>query len=242
MKEAFWNGRFLKCAPFLIAVFFIFQVFLSSRLQDWVHPTSFETSPVQRMDKAVASTLRAVAFLTGYKVLVGHVFWIQVIQYYGDDANAAARWSKLYDYCCLASDLNPRFISIYTFGANALAFHLKRADQATRLLEKGIKANPDAERLKFLLAAIGYEHTENDAMIIPVLEEEASRPDAPPMLVNILANTYQKVGRYRDAIKIWQDLVKNGETDEQRIEAAQKLQELYAILKKQSRSATDGHR
>ncbi len=226
-------GGWWRAAPAVLFVLFVSQAFLSSRLRDWVHPTSFQASPVQRMDKTIASTLRAVAYLTGTKVLVGHVFWIQVIQYYGDDDNAVTRWARLYDDCSLASDLNPQFISIYTFGANALAFHLKRIDQAARLLEKGIKANPDAQRLKYLLAAIGYRNTDNDKMIIPVLEEEASRPDAPPMLVNILANTYQKVGRYQDAVKIWQELLKDGDTDEKRIVAAQKLQELYAILKKE---------
>lgn len=233
MKAVPQTGKFLKMAPYLILFLFVSQAFFSSRLQAWVHPAPFESSPVQRMDKQVASTLRAVAFLTGTKVLVGHLFWIQVIQYYGDLDNASTRYAKLYDYCALASDLNPQFISIYTFGGNALAFHLNRIDQAAKLFEKGIKANPSAMRLKFLLAAIGYQHTEDYKMIIPVFEEEAGRPDAPPMLVNILANTYQKVGRYQDAIRVWKKLLREGDTDAQKIEAAQKLQELYATLKKE---------
>lgn len=231
MKATLSNGWALKWAPWLIPLFFILQAFFSSRLGNWVHPTSFEASPVRRMDKRLASTLRAVAYVTGTKVLVGHLFWIGVIQYYGDDDNASARWAKLYDYCCLASDLNPQFISIYTFGANALAFHLKRYDQAAELLEKGIKANPEAVRLKYLLAAIGFQSSDRSDLMIPVLEEEAGRPDAPPMMLNILANTYEKVGRYQDAIQIWKKQLKEGDTDEKRIVAAQKLQELYAVLK-----------
>lgn len=224
--------RFLKWAPGFIAAAFLTQAFLSRNLEIWVHPEPFEVSGVpQKMDQRVSSTLRAVAFLSGYKVLVGHAFWIEVIQYYGDSDNAASRFSKLYDYCSLASDLNPQFISIYTFGGTALAFHLRRIDEGAQLLEKGIKANPHAERLKFLLAAILYQHTEKADSLIPVLEEEAGRPDAPPMLVNILANTYKKVGRYQDAIRIWKRTLQTGETDEQKIEAAQKLQELYAITK-----------
>ncbi len=225
------KGWVLQWAPWLIPVLFVLQAFFSSRLENWIHPTSFEASPVQRMDKRVASTLRAVAYVTGNKVLVGHLFWIGVIQYYGNDDNAGTRWAKLYDYCCLASDLNPQFISIYTFGANALAFHLKRYDQAAQLLAKGIKANPEAIRLKYLLAAIGFQSSDRVDLMIPVLEEEASRPDAPPLLVNILANTYEKMGRYEDAIQIWKKQLKEGDTDEKRIVAGQKLQEIYAILK-----------
>jgi tetratricopeptide (TPR) repeat protein len=229
MNSHSFYERSLKWAPVLFLTLFLIQAFLSDRLEQWVHPIPFEASQTQQMDKNVSSTVRAAAFLTGYKVLIGHAFWIGVIQYYGDAANAATRFSNLYDYCSLASDLNPQFISIYTFGATALAFHLNRIDEAARLLEKGIAANPHAERLKYLLAAILYEHTEKYDFIIPVLEEEAGRPDAPPMMVNILANTYKKVGRYQDAIRVWKKVLQIGETDEQRIEAAQKLQELYRI-------------
>ena len=164
--------RILGAAPFLILAAFLLQAFLSSRLENWVHPVPFESAQTQTIDKRVSSTLRAVAMISGYKVLVGHVFWIQVIQYYGDVENCLNRYARLYDYCSLASDLNPRFISIYTFGASALAFHLKRVDEAARLLEKGIAANPHAERLKFLLAAILYQNTEKGENLIPVLEED----------------------------------------------------------------------
>lgn len=222
----------LRWAPGLMVAAFLSQALLMSRLESWVHPDPFEgRGATQKMDPKISSTLRAAAFLSGYKVLVGHVFWIQVIQYYGDSGNADTRFSKLYDYCSLASDLNPQFVSIYTFGASALAFHLKRIDEAAVLLKKGIKANPRAERLKYLLAAILYQHTDRYDLIIPVLEEEAGRPDAPPMLVNILANTYKKVGRYQDAIRVWKKILQTGEKDAQRIEAAQKLQELYSLIK-----------
>ncbi len=231
MNSTIFYERSLKWSPILIFVLFIAQAVLSDRLEIWIHPVPFEVNETRQMDKTISSTLRAIAFLSGNKVLVGHAFWIQVIQYYGDAANAGTRFSKLYDYCCLTSDLNPQFVSIYTFGASALAFHLNRIDEAAKLLEKGIKSNPHAERLKFLLAAILYEHTERYDLIIPVLEEEAERPDVPPMLVNILANTYKKVGRYQDAIRIWKKTLLMGETDAQRIEAAQKLQELYLLTK-----------
>lgn len=225
--------RFSGWGPAAAVGCFVFQALLSNRLEPWVHPSPFEASVVRSEDKQVASTLRAAAFLSGYKVLVGHLFWIRVIQYYGDDDNAATRYAKLYDYCSLASDLNPGFISIYTYGASALAFHLKRIDEASRLLEKGIRANPGAQRLKLLLAAIGFRNADRYDKIIPVLEEEAGRPDAPSMLVNILANTYEKVGRYGDALRLWQKILREAETDEQKITAAQKLQNLYALLKKE---------
>ena len=71
--------------PLVVLVFaFLSQTWLSAKLDHWVHPEPFESSQSGTLDPRIVSSLRAAAFLTGYKVLIGHVFWIKVIQYYGD--------------------------------------------------------------------------------------------------------------------------------------------------------------
>ncbi|HVZ80856.1 MAG TPA: hypothetical protein VHE12_08665 [bacterium] len=223
-----------RILPILVLVFCL-QAFLSQRLTHWVHPVPYENSPSLQMDRRISSTIRAGALLTGWRVLFGHVFWITVIQYYGDSDNAADRFSKLYDYCRLASDLNPQFLSVYTYGASALAFHLGRVEEAEELLEKGVKANPQAIRLKVLQAAILYQHLDKMDLLIPLLEEEASRSDAPQQMINILANAYTKAGRYSDAIRVWKRVLQGDFPKDQKITAAQKLQELYEILRSPSK-------
>lgn len=222
--------------PVLLLTLFLAQAYLSQKLTGWIHPQTFEASTVKRLDKKVASTLRAVAFLSGYKVLIGHAFWIRVIQYYGDAANSLSRYANLYDYCVLASDLNPKFVSIYTLGGAALAFHLRRLDEAQKLLQKGVLANPNDVRLKLLYVSIAYQNTDQYDKSIPFLEAQIERGDAPYMMVNILANTYQKVGRYDDAIKLWRKIQLDATADDVRIQAGQKLQELYTILKNREAS------
>jgi tetratricopeptide (TPR) repeat protein len=229
-----FHDRFLKWGLPLIAVLFLCQAILSAKLEKWIHPEGVEFSQAHRMDKKVASVMRAVAFLSGYKVLVGHAFWIKVIQYYGDASNSLDRYSKLYDYCSLASDLNPKFISIYTLGASALDFHLNRREEAIRLLQKGINSNPNDVRLKLMLASIAYENIQEYDKVIPFLEVQIERGDAPYMMINILANIYQKVGRFTEAIKLWQKIIRDTDSRETKIQAAQKLQELYAITKRKN--------
>ncbi len=223
--------RSLKWVLPLMAVLFISQASLSVKLGKWVHPEGIEFSRAHRMDRKVSSVLRAAAILSGYKVLAGHAFWIKVIQYYGDAFNSLDRYSKLYDYCSLASDLNPKFISIYTLGASALAFHLNRGNEAIRLLQKGINSNPNDIRLKLMLVSIAYQNTQEYDRVIPFLDAQIERGDAPYMLINILANTYQKVGRYPKAIKLWKKIMRDTDSNEMKIQAAQKLQELYTITK-----------
>jgi tetratricopeptide (TPR) repeat protein len=229
------NDMFLKRAVPLLVLIFFAQVFLSSKLDHWVHPEPFESSKTRELDPKVVSSLRAAAFLSGYKVLIGHAFWIRVIQYYGDGFNGADHFSKLYDYCRLASDLNPQFISVYTYGSSVLAYQLRRTDEAVALLQKGILANPKADNLKLLLAAIAYHNSENYEREIPFLELQIAQGSAPTMLVNILANTYKKVGRTDDAIRLWLQILKTTDSDVQKYEAAQKLKELYAISKTPSK-------
>jgi pentatricopeptide repeat protein len=211
----------------LIAAFAI-QVFTSGTLYSWVHPEPFVA---QKIATDVPSAVRAAGYLSGFRLLVGHLFWIRVIQYYGDIDNSLDRYAKLYDYCSLATDLNPHFIPIYTYGAAALSFHLKRPEQAVKLLQKGILANPSETRLKLIYAAIAYQNTEQYDKMIPFLEAQIQRGDAPEMLVNILANTYTKVGRYQDAVELWKRIIKYSDNQSEQIEAAQKLQSLYQTIR-----------
>jgi pentatricopeptide repeat protein len=221
-----------KYAVLALTAFFILQVFLCVKLDKWVHPEPFESSQAGQLDPKIVSSLRAAALLSGYKVLVGHVFWIRVIQYYGDGSNGADNYAKLYDYCRLASDLNPQFLSVYTYGASALAYQQNRMNEGVELLQKGILANPTANSLKLMLAAMTYHNSQDYAKEIPFLEIQIAQGNAPTMLVNILANTYKKAGRIDDAIRLWRQILQTTDSDVQKFEAAQKLKELYAIAKK----------
>jgi len=221
-----------KYAALSLTAFFILQVFLCVRLDKWVHPEPFESSQAGQLDPKIVSSLRAAALLSGYKVLVGHVFWIRVIQYYGDGSNGADHYAKLYDYCRLASDLNPQFLPVYTYGAAALSYQQNRMNEGVELLQKGILANPTVNNLKLMLAAMTYHNSQDYAKEIPFLEIQIAQGNAPTMLVNILANTYKKAGRVDDAIRLWRQILQTTDSDVQKFEAAQKLKELYAIAKK----------
>jgi tetratricopeptide (TPR) repeat protein len=173
-----------------------------------------------------------VADLAGQRVVVGHAFWFRVIQYYGDSSNSKERYGRLFEYCNLAADLNPHYLPIYLFGAAPLAFHVHRPGEAVRLLERGIRANPEADRLKLLLAAIAYRNRSEWDKVIPLLEAQVSAGGAPTMMVNILANTYKSAGRYDDAVRLWRTIQREAATDEQRITAAAKLRELYTLMRR----------
>jgi tetratricopeptide (TPR) repeat protein len=221
----------LKWAVPLAVVFFAGQVFLSFRLDHWVHPEPFETSEANQLDPKIVSSLRAVAFLSGYRVLVGHAFWIKVLQYYGDGANGGERFAKLYDYCRLESDLSPHFLPVYTYGASVLAYQVNRMDEPMLWIQKAILANPKADNLKLMLAAMTYHNNGNYEKEIPFLELQIAQGNAPSMMVNILANVYEKAGRVDDAINLWLRILKTTHSDVQKYQATLGLEKAYAIKK-----------
>lgn len=237
MRLAVFSEPSLRRLALGAAFFFAVQWYFSRELDQWVHPASYQTSEAGELDPHIVSALRAAAFLSGYKVLIGHAFWIKVIQYYGDGSNGVDRYARLYDYCRLASDLNPQFIPVYTYGAAALAYQVKRMDEAVRLLQKGIMANPKDNRLKLMLAAMAYHNNQDYEKEIPFLEIQVAQGNAPTMLVNILANTYEKAGRVDAAIRLWRQILQTTDSDVQKYEAAQRLKALYAITKNQAPTA-----
>jgi len=203
-----------------------------NRMGPYLKPPDFVSlgGPAQAEVK-VPSTLRATAALTGFRVPAGHLFWLTEVQYYGDSDNANSRYGLLLDYCLLTADLNPHFAENYLFGAAVLAFHVHRIEEAVRLLNRGIGANPQNIRLKLLLAAIAYMNINDTQKIIPILEAQVSLGDAPPMLVNILANTYRKAGQAQKAIALWQRILRTTTRDDYRGEATRALEQLYAEIK-----------
>ncbi len=213
-----------------IAVLFAGQALLALGLDPRVRPDRPALS-ARPEGPRIASTVRAAAELTGMRVVVGHAFWFRVIQYYGDSGNSRERYAKLFPYCNLTADLNPYYVPLYAFGAAPLAFHLKRPDEAVQLLHRGIEANPGATRLKLMLAAVGFQNRSEWDKVIPLLEAQIMAGDAPTMLVNILANTYKSAGRHQDAIRLWRHIQRRATSDEQRILAGVKLQELYRLTR-----------
>jgi len=176
----------------------------------------------------VPSTLRAVAYLAGFKIPASHLFWIETLQYYGDHVNAKERYKRLYEFCRLTTDLNPHFLKPYEFGASILGFQVGRPEEAVELLRRGIELNPKAHSLKLLLAAIGYQSSDRYQETLPLLEALAHSGEAPPVMLNILANTYLKAGRDRDAERLWRWILANAKDRERRELATRGLKTLYS--------------
>ena len=136
-----------------------------------------------------------------FTALAADVYWMRAIQHYGGDrlsGRVTGRFELLYPMLDLTTTLDPRFVVAYRFGAIFLAG--ERPDQAIRLLEKGLAADPARWQYAH---DIGFVHLWDygDARTAAAWFDRAARmTNAPNWLQPLAAATL--VGTDRDAARV----------------------------------------
>jgi tetratricopeptide (TPR) repeat protein len=227
---------------FLIVLFFGLQGFLSNKnLKSDFNSNEYFFSTVNQhfSVKHVPSILRAAADLSGFRTIMADFFWIETVEYYGDFKNQKLLYPDLYQDCRVIASLNPYFEINYTFGGAALAFELGRSGQAINLLKIGSYYNPKDVVLKYMMAAIVYQHLHQLNKVVAFLKYDIDSGKAPQRLINILANTYIKLKKYSQAKHLWEVILHKTHSVTEREEAVRKLAAIYKLLneKKYNRRA-----
>jgi hypothetical protein len=171
-----------------------------------------------------------------YDSLLADIYWIRTVQYYGGtrlSGEATNRYTLLYPLLDLTTSLEPRFNVAYYFGSTFLAEEPPggpgRPDLAIRLLEKGLREQPD----KWEFAqAIGFVHYWwlHDYLEAGEWFTRASKfPGAPFWLTTIAATTLAEGGSRASSRLLWQQLQRSAPTEALRDEASRRLLQLDAM-------------
>lgn len=126
-------------------------------------------------------------------------FFLRVIQTFGASYAANVDLGQLWAYFDTMTDLDPHFLSAYTFGNLVLGEEQKDREKGLAILEKGVRNNPDRYRLPFE-AAFYSLWTLNDlegARRFIQLAEKA--PDAPEFVFRWEGFIDEQMGRYHAA-------------------------------------------
>jgi tetratricopeptide (TPR) repeat protein len=119
-----------------------------------------------------------------YAPLMGAIYWTRVVQYFGakhqmHDRNLELLWPLL----DIATTLDPHLIVAYRFGAIFLGDDPPRGagepDLAVRLLERGIKENPEYWRFYQDLGDVYYFNKKDYAKASEAFRKGSSYPEAP---------------------------------------------------------------
>ncbi len=97
----------------------------------------------------------------GYSSLLADVYWTRAVQYFGSKhIKHSERYDLLYPLLDVTTDLDPKLIVAYEYGAVFLSPQppegAGQPDKAVALIEKGIRENPTYWRLYFTLGFVHY--------------------------------------------------------------------------------------
>lgn len=176
-------------------------------------------------------------FSLGFEGLLADWYWMKSLQYLGDKVlNSKESFSLdnlnslnphlLYPYLNNATDLDPKFISVYEYGATVLPAIDK--DQAIKLTQKGIDNNPENWRLYQYLGYI-YWRLEDYERAAEVYKKGSQIAGAPDFLKMMAAKMKSEGGNRETARTIYQQMFEQAQ-DEQSKETAQlRLLELDSL-------------
>jgi tetratricopeptide (TPR) repeat protein len=177
---------------------------------------------LKRLDQSrTTATLDEVLYLNspkwvkrlslGYTGLLADIYWTRAVQYFGGKhVTAAAKdYRLLYPLLEITTELDPKLIVAYQFGANFLAPKppdgAGQPEQAVALVEHGIKNNPDNWKLFYELGFIYYYMESKDyAKAAESFERGTKVPNAHPFLRVLAAQMAQHAGEIQTSRMLWQ--------------------------------------
>lgn len=138
----------------------------------------------------------------GYRELAADLLWLQVIQVMGERklSDEAGHW--LYHAVDRITTLDPKFVRAYEAGSHALCILVVMPEESNRLLEKGMRHNPQEWKLPFLLGINYYFELGDDDKAAEAMAKAASLPGAPERLVSLAAKLFVSAKSPQQAVEL----------------------------------------
>lgn len=202
-----------------------------------------EQQPELQLQAAVSSNLLYVQspeFMRraalSYESLLADVYWIRAVQHYGRtklSADEAKQYDLLFPLLDITTSLDPYFNIAYHFGALFLAESYpagpERPDLAIRLLEKGLKTQPDRWQFAQDIGFIHYWWRRDYPTAAEWFRRGSEMPDGPNWLGGLAAVTLAQGGNRESSRRLWQEIDRNAEADWLRVQARFRLRQLDAM-------------
>ncbi|PYX42022.1 MAG: hypothetical protein DMG81_02375 [Acidobacteria bacterium] len=160
-------------------------------------------------DVLFVSSPKAVKRMSlGYDGLLADIYWTRAVQYFGGRHEArASHYRLLAPLLAITTTLDPHLDVAYEFGANFLSPQPPNGagmpDQATQLVEYGIRNNPDNWKLYYELGFIYYMDTKDYERAADAFLRGSKTPNAHPFLKVMAAQMAQHAGDTQMARALW---------------------------------------
>lgn len=164
----------------------------------------------------------------GYSGLLADVYWTRVVQYFGTRHLAQAKqYLILEPLLGMTTELDPKLLPAYHFGSVFLAQKPPEGagnpQAAARLVEKGIRENPQAWRLYYDLGYIYWLELKDPSRAADVFDRGAHVPGALPWMGVMAAALKAHAGETETAIYMWTNILKSTEDPHLKANAISRL-------------------
>jgi len=144
----------------------------------------------------------------GYDGLLADVYWTRAVQYFGDKLT---RGSEHFDLLAplleITTTLDPQLMVAYEYGSNFLAPKIPggagQPQRAIKLVEFGIRHNPDQWRLYYDLGFIYYMELEDYDKAAKAFAEGAKLPKTHQVMPIMAAKMAEHAGNIQTARLMW---------------------------------------
>ena len=163
----------------------------------------------------------------GYDEIVADLVWLRMIQYYGHHRQSDKRFDYLGHILDVLTDLDPRFVHAYTFGALLLTDDANNPARGLAILEKGAVHNRLDWRLPFMSGFINYVFLENHDGAGRFFAASSSLPGAPDFVKRFAAFMQERTGDVDYSLQLWLSLYDNTENEYERVSALRYIQRIH---------------
>lgn len=183
---------------------------------------SDQTRELMYMPKIEAAKLLSF----GYKNVFADVIWFNTISYFSKHYNSDRNFEFLKHLCELITELDPKALHVYEFGATMLAWEKKDAESAITLLTTGIKANPTYWKLPYLRGFMNLFFLHNNHQAAEDLATASKLPGAHVMVARLAAKTMSEADDPNIAVAFLIDMMRTTEDPTVKSALNQRLLEL----------------
>jgi len=128
----------------------------------------------------------------GFDLLLADLLWIETGAYFGKHHQTDNSYPYLYHMFDIITDLDPKFIPVYTLGTLLLTTDARESDLAMKLLDKGIADNPKLWQIPFTKGFIYYIYNENPEKASKWFLLASYKEDAPEIVERFATWTLYK--------------------------------------------------
>ena len=164
--------------------------------------------------------------LLGYRHVGADLLWLRLLQVVGKKRNSADEYEWMYHALDVITTLDPQYAYAYYVGGNILGDLANRPDLSIRLLEKGVKANPEVWNIPFLLGYSYYFLLGDAAKGAEYIMQAASLPDRPAYLPGLATRMAAEAGNPETALAFLEARLLDTEDPQTRESLANRVKEV----------------